>query len=170
MIKIKLNDEEYPFTGFTHVRKVARAIVLDERNRVAIHHIYRDDKFCQQWYYETPGGGVDEGETYGQAIVRECSEEIGCKIEVLSKIGEVEDAYNLIGRKNLNWFYLARRVEEGKPHFASSGDQFIKETLWLPIDEAIARYEAMDDTLVSGLVKRRELPMLKEAKRILADS
>ena len=157
-------DDQYPFTGVTHIRPISRAIVLDEENKVAIHVIHRDDMFCNQRYFETPGGGVDEGETYEEAVVRECEEELGYRVEVLEALCDVRDFYNLIGRENHNRFFLARRKEKVGKHFASSGDLFIQETIYLPIDEAIALYEKQDDTLVAGLVKQRELPVLRLAK------
>ena len=41
--------------------------------------------------WEFPGGKVEPGETDAQAIERELMEELGCKIDVLSKIGLTED-------------------------------------------------------------------------------
>ena len=165
MITYHLTDDQYPYQGVDHVRPIARGIVLDEHGNVAIHHIYRDDKFCDQWYYETPGGGVDEGETFEQALIRECSEEIGYEVEIVCPLCDVVDFYNLIKRENHNRFFLARRTKEVGRHFASKGDLYIKETLYLPIDEVLRRYEEQDDTLVAGLVKRRELLALDLAKQ-----
>ncbi|MCQ2742770.1 MAG: NUDIX hydrolase [Bacilli bacterium] len=164
---IRLKDDQYPFKGVTHVRDVARAIVLNEDGKIAIHRIYRNDVFCDQHYLETPGGGVDEGETPEEAVIRECEEELGYIVEVLEKIGRVDDFYNLIGRENHNFFFLCKIKEYKGKHFESDGDNFIQETIWIDIDEAISLYEKMEDTFVSKLVKQRELPMLKEAKKVL---
>ena len=164
MLKLSLIDDQYPFTGVTHVRPIARALVLDEQNRVAIHVVERDDIFCAQRYFETPGGGLEEGESFEEAVVRECKEEIGYVVEPLCCLGEVEDYYNLIGRKNINRYFLARRKEQVGIHHASQGDEFIKQTLYLPIDEAIALYESQSKELVAGLVRQRELPILMAAK------
>ena len=164
MRKYEFVDDQYPFLGVSHQRKVARGIVMDEWGNVAIHHIYRDDMFCRQWYYETPGGGVDEGETFEVAFNRECEEELGYKVDVICPLCEVHDFYNLIQRENHNVFFLARRSEKVGVHFASKGDQYIKETLYVPIDEAIGLYQRQDDTLVAKLVKQRELPALLLAK------
>ena len=164
MVSLHLKDEEYPFQGVDHLRKVARGIVLDELGRVAIHHVYRDDMFCKQRYLETPGGGVDEGESFEEAFLRECSEEIGYEVEILCPLGDVHDYYNLIKRENFNRFFLARRTKAVGKHFASSGDLYIEKTTYVPIDELIALYQAQDDHLVAGLVKRRELPILLAAK------
>ena len=160
-LELKLQDNEYPFTGFTHTREIARGFVFNSENKIAIHRIYRDDMFCKQGYFETPGGGIDEGETPEEALIRECREEIGCEIEVIKEIAIVDDAYNLIGRHNINHFFLAKEGSLGKKHFESEGDSYIQETLWVSPEEAIALYEGMPDEKVSLLVKQRELPILK---------
>lgn len=167
-IELKLLDDQYPFEGFTHTRPIARAIAFDKDGNVAIHRICRNDIFCGQTYFETPGGGVDEGETYEQALVRECDEELGAKVEVGEYLGEVIDAYNLIKRQNVNRYYIAYIKEKTHKHFASLGDTMIQETIYVPLDEAIRLYENMEDKLLAKLVKQRELPILLEAKRILS--
>ncbi len=167
MLHLHLTDNEYPFTGFTHTRLVARAILLNEQNKIALHTLHRDDIFGNQTYLETPGGGVDEGETFEEAVKRECLEETGADIQVICPLGEVEDAYNLIGRKNINRFYLCRILSQKEKHFVSEGDGFIQHTDFYSIDEAISAYRKQEDHGVAGLVKRRELPLLLEAKNYL---
>ncbi|MBP5092374.1 MAG: NUDIX hydrolase [Bacilli bacterium] len=156
-------DTHYKYAGFTHKRVVARAFVLNEEGKIAIHRIFRDDMFGKEGYFETPGGGVDEGETPREAVVRECREELGVEIEPLEEVGVVDDAYNLIHRENENHYFLAKVVGKAEKHFVSDGDALIQETVWVPFEEALALYESMAETCVSGLVKQRELPMLQEA-------
>ncbi len=168
MLSLHLKDDQYPFTGVTHIRDVSRAIVLDENGCVALHVVERDDIFCNQRYLETPGGGVDEGETFEEALCRECREELGYEIEIVCFLGEVDDYYNLIGRENHNRYYLAKRKGYVGLNRVSEGDQYIKQTIYLPIDEAIAAYQSQDPTLVSGLVRQRELPILLAAKEEMA--
>jgi len=161
-------DDQYPFSGFDHLRQVARAIVINEEGKVALHHIKRNDMFCDQEYFETPGGGVDEGETPEEALVRECEEELGLIVEPIEELAVVKDAYNLIKRQNENHFFLAKAARKTKKHFESEGDAYIVGTLWITIDEAIKLMEEMDRTLVSGLVRQRELPVLRLAKGRIA--
>ncbi len=167
MLHLHLTDNEYPFTGFTHTRLVARAILLNDQNKIALHTLHRDDIFGNQTYLETPGGGVDEGETFEEAVKRECLEETGTDIQILCQLGEVEDAYNLIGRKNINRFYLCRVLSQKEKHFVSEGDRFIQHTDFYSIDEAIDAYRKQEDHGVAGLVKQRELPFLLETKKYL---
>lgn len=166
-IKLNLLDNEYPTKGKYHERKVARAFIYDEDGRFAIHLIHRDDIFGNETYYETPGGGVDENETYEEGLRREIKEEVGFEGDIDAFLGEVDDYYNLINRHNLNKFYLMKRTNKvSEPIVASEGDSLIQKTLWLDIDEIISLYEKQSDARVSGIVKRRELPIAKEAKRL----
>ncbi len=167
MVNLELKDTQYQENGFTHTRVTARGVVLDEEGRIGLHLIHRDDIFGNETYYETPGGGVDEGETPEQAVVRECKEELGEDIEVLRALGVVKDAYNLIQRKNENHYFLCKKLNQGEKHFVSEGDSLIQKTVWVSLEEGIALLKQQSDHGVSALVKARELPILEEAESVL---
>ena len=156
----RLQDQEYQMAGEKHTRSIARVILQNHEGLFAIHHLVRNDAFGMSDYYETPGGGVDAGETPAEAAKRECLEETGYRIEIIAELGIVEDDYNLISRHNINHFYLAKVVGgDGVKAYVSEGDCLIKETLYLPINEVLALYDQMDDHHLPGLVKRRERPI-----------
>ncbi|MCR5079044.1 MAG: NUDIX hydrolase [Bacilli bacterium] len=166
-IDLSLHDTFYPFEGFDHIRNIARAIIMDDNGGFAIHRIHRVDIFGDVEYPETPGGGVDEGESFEEAVIRECEEETGYRVEVISFLGEVRDYYNLIKRKNVNRFYLCKAKTFVGKHFASSGDGFIQKTEFLPIEEIISLYESLPEEGIRGIIRQRELPIWLEAKRVL---
>ena len=88
---------------------------------------------------------------------------------MLECLGSCEDAYNLIGRKNLNKFYLCRLKDlKASKHLVSRGDSLIEYSEWLPIDKLLDAYAKMPDEGVSILVKRRETPFLKLAQSRIA--
>lgn len=163
----EFEDKEYPFTGVKETRHVVRAVLLDENNRVCLEKIDDDDMFGHRDYYETPGGGVREGEDFEKALNRETSEELGWTCKVIAPIGEVHDYYNLIQRENFNHYYLARRVNKVQQHLEPDEKRRISKIIWVNIDEAISSYENMQDELVGKLVKQRELPILKIAKEMI---
>lgn len=162
-----LKDDQYPFTGVSHVREIVRCILLDEQNRVCIEYILDDDGFGPRDYYETPGGGVKEGESHEQAIEREMEEEVGCKVQIIQELGEVKDYYNLIKRRNHNYFYLVRKVGTCPQRLEEDEKRRINKIIWVDIDEAISLYENMQNVLVGRIVRQRELPILKLAKTAL---
>lgn len=167
MIELHLKDTEFPFQGFDNTRLVVRAIVLNEEGEMALHRIRRDDAFGDQEYYETPGGGVDGGETLTEALKRECLEELGEEVELLQEIGVVYDAYNLIKRQNESHYFLCKKLSQGDKHFVSDGDLLIQETLWVSVEEGAKLLQSQPDNGVSLLVKTRELPIVKEAEKVL---
>ena len=163
----KYKDDQYMFKGVNHTREVARAILLDEHNNVCLEYLLDDDGFGPRDYYETPGGGLKSGESHEQAIKREIEEEVGYECEIISFLGEVDDYYNLIYRKNHNYYYLVRRTNKVKQHLEEDEKIRISKIIWVPIDEAIRLYENMQNVLVGRLVKQRELPILRLAKTSL---
>ena len=164
---LNLNDDEYPFDYISHTRIVVRGIVLNENNEVGLCVVSRDDIFGNVDYLETPGGGKEENESLIDGLIRELDEEIGYKCEVISELGIVNDYYNLIHRKNENHYYLCRIKEITNVHHVSKGDDYIKDIIWLDINEAIERYHSLNDYGLEKLVKNRELPILYEAKKIM---
>jgi 8-oxo-dGTP diphosphatase len=61
------------------IRLAARAIVLDEHDRVLLFRGELPDR--APWWF-TPGGAVEAGESHVQALVRELAEEIGLRLRV----------------------------------------------------------------------------------------
>jgi 8-oxo-dGTP pyrophosphatase MutT (NUDIX family) len=166
-IVLKFKDDQYMFKGVTHTREIVRAILLDKDNCVCLEKLKDDDGFGPRDYYETPGGGIKTGESHIDAMHREIEEEVGYKCEVIKHIADVHDYYNLIKRKNHNYFYLVRATEKVKQHLEPDEVIRIEKIIWVPIDEAISLYENMQNVLVGRIVKQRELPILKMAKEMI---
>lgn len=66
ILRIELEDNEYPKQKLTHVRKIARAVVLSKEEKIAIIHLKRNDIFGDYDYYELPGGGRGCGRIIGR--------------------------------------------------------------------------------------------------------
>lgn len=160
----KFKDDQYMFKGVDEVREIVRCILLDENNNVCLEYILDDDGFGPRDYYETPGGGIKKGESHQEALEREIEEEVGYHVEIIEELGEIDDYYNLIKRKNINYYYLARRLNPCKQRLEEDEKRRINKIIWVNIDEAISLYESMQNVLVGRLVKQRELPILKLAK------
>ena len=87
----ELNDDQYSYDYIDHIRNVARAIVINDKNEIALIHVFGDDIFGHRDYFETPGGGVKENELLEDAVLREILEEIGYKCKIESPIGWIKD-------------------------------------------------------------------------------
>ena len=80
-------------------RIVARAITFIDNNILLIERYRREGNELLH-YYTIPGGGVEEGETYEEAAIRETMEETCCKIEIIKDL-MIED----YGSGMCHWFY-----------------------------------------------------------------
>ena len=162
---LRLEDNEWPFTGTDHDRLIARAIVVDDNENFYFVRANRDDDFGKATLIETAGGGVEAGEDLYAAIKRELKEELGVDVEVICKIGVVSDYYNLIYRHNINNYFLCKILSFGDKHLTRDEiEEFHLSTLKLKYEEALAEYEKCRCTSLGRLVANREVPVLKRAR------
>jgi len=101
------------------------------------------------------GGKVEAGETYEQAAVRECQEEVGVTPDVLYKVGELH-FFDLPDVEHYchvytttDWEGEPRETEEMRPQWFSETDipfdsMWPDDKLWMPL--------MLDDKLFKGTV------------------
>lgn len=164
---LELVDNQYPFTYIDHTRIIARVILLNKNNEIALNKLHGYDQFGSRNYYETPGGGKKVNETVKAACLRETLEETGYEVEIIKELGMVDDYYNLIHRHNKNYYFLCKTVRFVGKSLENYEKSMIEKLIWVNIDDAIKLYENMDVSGVAILVKNRELPILKKVKKIL---
>lgn len=160
----ELEDDQYPYDYIDHQRIIARGIILNENNEVALIYIKGKDIFGERDYYETPGGGVNDGEDLYEGVLREVEEETGFKCEVIKELGYVKDYYNLIHRENLSYYFLLRFVSKGDTHLEFYEQEMFKGVYWFKLDDAIKVMNKKGTSGVAKLVKEREVPILKLSK------
>lgn len=157
-----LQDDQWPKTQITHDRLIVRAIVYDEEGFFYFVRATRDDEFGKATLIETSGGGVEPNEDLKDAIRRELKEELGAEVEIICKLGVIEDYYNLICRHNINHYYLCKIISLGENQLTKEErENFHISTLKLTYEQAIEEYEKCACTKVGKLIAQRELPILK---------
>lgn len=167
-IRISLKDEEWPFEYTDHDREIVRAIVFDDLGYFYFVRAERNDDFGEATLVETSGGGVEKGEDLNSAIVRELKEELGVNVDILCKIGVVDDYYNLIHRHNINNYFLCKVVSFGDKNLTQDEEErFHISTLKLTYEQAVSEYEKCAVTKLGRLIANRELPILRQAKVIM---
>jgi 8-oxo-dGTP diphosphatase len=63
-------------------RRSTRLLIIEPAGRVLLFRfIFKKGALAGQDYWATPGGGVEEGETFEQAAIRELREETGIRVE-----------------------------------------------------------------------------------------
>lgn len=80
--------------------RVSSRCVLIENDKVLLIYREKNDRI----YYVFPGGGVEDGETKEECLIRECREELGIKINIIKQLYEVK------GKDFLQHFFLIERV------------------------------------------------------------
>ena len=153
-------DTQFPFRGFTHSRNIVRGLIQRGDGRFIFTYIFHEDRFGLRDYLETPGGGVETGESLEVALMREIQEECGLTIHAIQPLGIVEDAYNLIQRHNINHYFYAKMSGMVEKKWTEGEQRLIKDMPWLTLEEAIVRYEALPDKGIAFLIKQRELQVL----------
>jgi 8-oxo-dGTP pyrophosphatase MutT (NUDIX family) len=114
--------------------RIRAGCVLIEGNNIALIERHRAGRH----YFSFPGGGVDEGESYEQAAVREMEEELGLQVKVIRKIADV-----LFNGKP-QYYFLVERI--GGEFGTGSGEEYgsydpaygTYQPVWMPLDEILA--------------------------------
>jgi 8-oxo-dGTP diphosphatase len=165
---LELSEEDIGFKRASRdrkfsLRKAARAVVLNEQQRIALLYVERKS------YHKLPGGGLEQGEDVKSALHREVIEEAGVEIRVTRELGAIIEYRVQHELLQLSYGYLAlvdkflsgpTLTEEEK------NNGFILK--WVPIDEAISLLQ--NDTpidYVGRFIRNRDLAYIMEASTII---
>ncbi|MGW5097813.1 NUDIX hydrolase [Streptomyces nodosus] len=102
---------ESTYTG--GLRRVARVVLLDPRDRILLLHGHEPDDPADDWWF-TPGGGLEGDETREQAALRELAEETGItEVELGPVLWRRRCSFPFAGRRwdQDEWYYLARTAQ-----------------------------------------------------------
>ena len=111
------------------IRPTAKGVVIDSDGNIALLSNGEHSLF--------PGGGVEQGESFEEAFIRECNEEIGCDVEILSSLGKALQFRAKNKTKYDVCFFVGKVVgEKGTPTTKEAGE--LACTLsWLTKEEVL---------------------------------
>ena len=161
-----LDDDQYPPTEITNVRFTARAIVIKD-DRFAFLTIRGEDDFGIRDHIETIGGGIEEGESAEETIVRECLEEAGMDVSIKAFLGIIVDHYHFIQRQTVSYFFLANAINgQHQTNRTEIEMTLMYDVLWLSEEETLKMLD-MPVEKIGRLIQRRDKAAFLEALRVL---
>ena len=153
-------------------RTAVRGIILRENKLLMIHSAQNGDlKF--------PGGGIDDGETHHQALVREIREECGATVShidgafgcVIEYAAPLEHEYDVF--KMTSFYYLCRIAPMfGAQHLDQYEQDLGFAPRWVDVDTAIQINQSIlhSGQLVVPRWTRREIVVLEKIREQLGPS
>ena len=126
-----------PGLSAANPRLTARAIVMSPDNRCAVMYA---EKFG---IHTLPGGGVEEGESIEEALVREITEETGCTIESFEPLGYVEENRAHADYTQISYYYIVHTADDVlTPHLTGPEAANGTRAMWCTLEEACERIAA----------------------------
>ena len=177
MIKLKeiypiVKDLYYPVDESVndfYIRQAVRAFLFRD-NKFCLIHITGKDKFGKRDHYETPGGGVENGEDFKESLKREISEETGYTIKNIKEIGKIAIEYHLFNRIDVENFFYADVDEAHESHLLDYEKALFSNYEWFTVDEAINMYQTKKETTVGKMIHERDLNALLYLKKFILNA
>jgi ADP-ribose pyrophosphatase YjhB (NUDIX family) len=138
------------------IRSAARALIIDAANRVLLFRGVLPGR--EPWWF-APGGGLDEGETYEAAVVREVMEETGLVVnadEVGPAVWSRDYLFDWQGEveRHLERFFLIRvpTHDVDTTGFEPGEATVIREFRWWSIDDIRDSSERFSPSSIANLL------------------
>ena len=140
-------------------RLTGKAIVLDSDSKIALVGSSLNN------IYTLPGGGIDQGETIEEGIIREITEEIGCNAKIDYMLGIIDDYRNRDKAHCINHCAVAKVVgQKGIPKLTEEEKKNGLHVKWVILEEAL---DILNKEKVSVL--RGEINFYNTAYNIIRD-
>jgi len=140
------------------LQKGVRAILRKQDGTIGVQYLANDT------FHKLPGGGVENGETLHEALIRELREEVGCTAtigECLGTVIEYREKHNLI---QIGYCFVADFIEfVGEPELEKEELASGLTMLWTTPEEAIRLMESDTSKVYQApFIRERELAFLRE--------
>lgn len=147
-----------------HRRITARAVIVDMAGRVAILHS------TKYHYHKLPGGGVERGENFRQALERESLEEIGQSITAIKKIGSIREYKKKLSVEQVSHCYLARpRGLAEKRRLTPAEKRQLFKIQWVSFPKALKKFASDRPRSYEGyFMSKRDGLFLKKARQFFS--
>jgi 8-oxo-dGTP pyrophosphatase MutT (NUDIX family) len=117
------------------IRNTVKAVVVNNEGKVLL------------FTWNLIGGGVDEGETFEEALHREALEEAGMEIEIVKSLGEVVAYRDFLRKKYFTKGFLCKVVRTISEPTTTDDAEKARPLLIEKPEDSIARLEKQIDNL-----------------------
>lgn len=115
-----------------HTRRAARAVVFDNKKRIGLLHVKKEN------YYKLPGGGIEPGENIKKALDRECEEELGIAVAIKREVGSIVEYHKREKLRQTSYCFLAGANAKKKlPHFTEEEESLGFTIVWVRPRQAL---------------------------------
>lgn len=154
--------ENLNLDGKIYYREAVRGIIMKNSKILLIYSEKNGD-------YKLPGGGIEEGETPKEALIREVQEEAGIRVEVEEEMLQVmeydEGQYDDCDVfKMLSTYYKCREIKKMKQNLDSYEVEMGFIPKWVELDEAILQNNKILESLNYPRWTKRETQVLEYIK------
>lgn len=129
------------------IRIVGKVVLINSDGAIALIGNQINDIFL------LPGGGIEHSENLFDGVLRECKEETGCNITIISEIATAEDFRLKTGVRSLSHCFFAIVDSIGKPKPTQNEIDIGLYLKWVSIEEALQIFIDQDCQVKSGNVK-----------------
>ncbi len=164
-----ITDEDLNITsddiGINQTRHAVRLVLEDVNGNIAL--IYSD----KHGHHKLPGGGIEEGEDFEVAAMREAKEEVGCDIDFKNELGfSIIELRKQFQQKQISTLF--RASVKGNIGCQQLTEKEIKDgfhsAIWVSLDDAIKLLEQDTPiTYIGKFMHARDLIFLKETRKFL---
>lgn len=125
------------------IRYGARGIVINDKGEIALFNKSNKNE------YKLPGGGVEENEDLELAFKREAMEETGCEIEIIKKLGTIEEHKGKTNFKQVSHVFVAKVIKDtGKLNLTEKEAKEGAKLMWVKPSEALRLITECYDNLI----------------------
>ncbi|QRM34750.1 NUDIX hydrolase [Microvirga sp. VF16] len=146
-------------------RPSARLLVLDPTGRVLLFRFsYQRGALVGQSYWATPGGGLEEGETFEQAAIRELREETGLHVDAMGPevesrefVLQLPDGEHVMAHERF-FVVQTEHTDLSRNGWTSEEHEVMADHRWWSISELAQTSETIWPDNLPDILSRIEVP------------